>query len=124
MSGPQSEYVIFPKTHDLIKWLMEHTAAFPRNQRFLLAKRVQDAALDFYECLIAARKVTGRQRAEMLLRADVALETLRLHLRLCYELKLSSADQYKHVSQLVTEVGKLLGRWIQGPKSQSGGSGL
>ncbi|OQA22268.1 MAG: hypothetical protein BWY63_00910 [Chloroflexi bacterium ADurb.Bin360] len=109
-----SEYIIFPKTHDLVLWLMQTTQHFPRSQRFVMAKRVQDAALDFHDTLIAARKAPAAERERALLRADVALETLRLHLRLCQELHLLTGPQYSHVSALVVEVGKLLGAWRQG----------
>lgn len=87
---------------------------FPKSQRFVLAKRVQDTALDVYEALIEARKVDMQARVAVLRRADVALETLRLELRLCFELKLLSAGQYRHVSAMVVEVGKLLGAWHKG----------
>jgi hypothetical protein len=86
-----------------------------------MAKRVQDAALDFYELLIEARKVDAQQRKAVLLDADVKLETLRLHLRMCFELHLISSEQYKHVSHMITEVGKLLGTWRQGKQSDSQG---
>ena len=109
-----SEYIIFPKTHDLVLWLMQATQHFPRNQRFVMAKRVQDAALDFHDALIEARKAPAAERERVLLRADVALETLRLHLRLCQELHLLTGPQYSYVSALVVEVGKLLGAWRQG----------
>ncbi len=109
-----SEYPIYPKTYDLVRWLIERTQSFPKSQRFVMAKRVQDTVLDFYELLIEARKVSRRQRREILLHADVKLEMLRLHLRLCYELELLSSGQYQHVSKQVVEVGKLLGTWRQG----------
>lgn len=108
-----AEYPIFPKTHDLVLWLMERTVHFPKSQRFVLAKRVQDTVLDFYERLIAARKVSHAERAALLHQADVTLEMLRLELRLCYELRLLSSGQYAHVSAQVVEVGKLLGAWIK-----------
>ena len=109
-----SEYPIFPKTHDLEQWLMEQTMHFPRSQRFVLAKRVQDAVPDFCAVLIEARKVDPVRRREVLLQADVVLETLRLQLRLCHELRLLSSGQYRHVSQIVVKVGKLLGSWRKG----------
>lgn len=111
---PTSEYIIFPKAHDLVLWLLQATQNFPRNQRFVMAKRVQDAALDFHDTLIEARKAPAAERERALLRADVALETLRLHLRLCQELHLLTPQQYGYVSGLVVEVGKLLGAWRQG----------
>jgi hypothetical protein len=105
------ESPLFVKTHDLILWLIPATEKFPKSQRFVLAKRLQDAVLDFYACLIEARKVSVAQRGTVLLRADVELEKLRLSLRLCRELKLLGPDQYAHASRAVVEVGKLLGAW-------------
>jgi len=110
----QSEYPIFPKTHDLILWLTGRAMQFPKSQRFVLARRVQDAALDFYALLIEARKVERVERSRVLLQADVLLERLRLELRLCHELRLLSTEQYGHVSKMVVEVGKLLGSWRRG----------
>lgn len=114
-----TEYPIYPKTYDLILWLMQTTVNFPKSQRFVMAKRVQDTVMDFYDLLIAARKVDSQQRKQILLRADVKLDTLRLHLRLCRELRLFSPEQYQHVSRMVAEVGKLLGVWREGKKSGS-----
>lgn len=111
---PTSEYLIFPKTHDLILWLIQATQNFPRSQRFVMAKRLQDNALDFYDLLIAARKTSAAQRPTVLTQADVKLETLRLQLRLCLELHLLTPGQYSHVSDQVVEVGKLLGAWLYG----------
>lgn len=105
------EYPIFSKTYDLIAWLVPHTQKFPKSQRFVMAKRVEDAALNFQALIIKARKVTGAARAEVLLLADVELEVLRVSLRLCQDLKLLSFAQYEHVSKQVVEVGNLLGAW-------------
>lgn len=93
---PTSEYLIFPKTHDVILWLLQATQNFPRSQRFVMAQRVQEAALDFYDLLILARKTPAAERPAVLIRADVKLETLRLHLRLCQELRLLTPGQYSH----------------------------
>lgn len=105
------EYPLFPKTYDLLVWLLPHTQKFPKSQRFVLAKRAQDAALNFQALIIKARKVTGAARAEALTAADVELETLRLTLRLCHEMKLLSLSQYEYVSKMLSELGRLLGAW-------------
>lgn len=115
------EYPIFPKTYDLLLWLFQVTQGFPKSQRFVLAQRLQLCGLDFYERLIEARKVAVKPRREVLLRADVALETLRLELRLSHELRLLSLGQYQYVALQVTEVGRLLGSWRK--KIESGNDG-
>lgn len=102
---------IFAKTYDLLLWLIPQTQRFPKSQRFVVAKRVQEAAFSFYELIIEARKV--RPNRSVLLRADIELEKLRLYLRLCQDLTLLSFKQYEHGSRMMTEIGKMLGGWIK-----------
>lgn len=102
---------IFSKTYDLLQWLIPRTLGFPKSQRFVMALRVQQTALDFYELLVQAGK--GVDRAEALRRADVALEQLRLYLRLCKDLGLLGPRQYEHSARLTDEIGRLLGGWLK-----------
>ncbi len=103
------ESPIFSKTFDLLQWLLPATEKFPKSQRFVLAKRVQDAALNFYEAITAAG-VSSHKR-QHLEQADIELQRLRLYLRLSHELRFLSMGQYEHVSRMVVEIGKLLGGW-------------
>ena len=105
------ESPIFVRTHDLVLWLLERSESFPRSQRFVLTKRVQDTALDFQERLVEA--ALGRQEdlKNRLREADIELGKLRFYLRLCHELTWLSTGQYAHVSRMVAEVGRLLGGW-------------
>jgi len=106
------ESPIFACTHDMLSWLIPHTTNhFPRSQRFVMAKRVQDRALDFQELILEAGLSKGSQRAERLAQADIELAKLRFHLRLCHEMRLLSLGQYEHVARMVTEIGRLLGGW-------------
>ncbi len=112
--------VIFSRTYDLISWLIPRSLSFPRNQRFVVTRRLQDAALDFQESIIEANRRRGRGRLEYLVRADAALDKVRLYLRLAVRWEWLSEGQYKHVSGMVKEIGDLLGGWI---KQSSGTSG-
>jgi four helix bundle protein len=97
----------------LSSWLIPRTLEFPRHQRFVVTKRMQDAALDFQERIIEANRLRGRARLERLRRADAALDKVRLYLRLAVRWKWLSEGQYRHVSQMVKEIGDLLGGWIK-----------
>jgi hypothetical protein len=108
--------IIFTRTYDLISWLIPKTMAFPRNQRFVVTKRLQDAALNFQECLIKANRKSGRLRLERLKDADAALDTVRLYLRLAARWAWLSQGQYLHISKMVKEIGALLGGWIKQTK--------
>jgi len=113
------ESPIFTRTHDLLLWLIPQTLKFPREQRFVMARRVQDAALDLHERLLEAALSGGRRQGALLAEADILLARLRFHLRLCHELGLLEMGQYRHVAEMVTEIGRLLGGWrkslAQGP---------
>ena len=114
------EMVIFTRTFDLLSWLIPQTLRFPRAQRFVVTRRLQDAALDFQERIIEANRVQGRERLGLLRRADADLDRLRLYLRLAVRWEWLSEGQYQHVSEMVKEIGALLGGWI---KQASGTTG-
>lgn len=107
------EMVIFTRTYDFIAWLLPLTEKFPRSQRFVVTRRLTDAALDFQEHIIEANARRGRVRADTLRTADAELLKVRLYLRLCEKWQWLSPSQYRHASGLVAEIGRLLGGWLK-----------
>ncbi len=105
--------VVFTQTYDLLTWLLPHCDRFPKNQRFAVTKRLQDATLDFQEALYEANARSGQTRLGHLQSADAALNKLRLYLRLVHQWGWLSSGQYEHASRMVAEIGKLLGGWIR-----------
>ena len=103
---------IFTKTSDFLLWLLNHTEGFPKNERFRMAKRLEDSAFSFYELLIETSRTSKRKRA-ILIKADVELEKLRLFIRLSHQRKLTKMDQYHFDSETLVELGKLLGGWLK-----------
>jgi hypothetical protein len=103
------ESPIFTKTCDLLQWLIPATLKFPKDQRFVLAKRVQDTAFNFYGAITAAG-LSPRKRPH-LEQADIELQRLRQYVRLSHDLKFLSIKQYEHAAKMIVEVGKLLGGW-------------
>jgi hypothetical protein len=107
----QSEMPIFTRTFDLLTWLLPVADKFPRAHRFTVRQRLLDAAFDLRERLEEANIRRGAARREKLTQADEALARLRLYLRLAFQWGWLSPGQYRHVSALVAEVGRLLGGW-------------
>lgn len=106
-----TETPLFIRTFDFITWLMPVTERFPKTQRFLVSKRLLDAALDFQEIIVEANHARGRGRAERLAKADAELDKVRLYLRLIFKWTWLSEGQYFHAAEQVSEIGKLLGGW-------------
>lgn len=115
---------IFTRTYDFISWLIPQTMNFPRSQRFVVTKRLQDAALDFYELIIDANAYRGQARLALLRQADARLDRVRHYLRLCQNWGWLSQGQYQHAVTFVTEIGRLLGGWLkqnQAPRIEARG---
>ena len=106
------ESPIFVKTYDFTKWLLEHTIKFPKSQRFVMAKRIEEAVLNFYDLLLFAVKEEKDKKA-VLNNASFELERLKHYLRLCKDLNLLSVKQYEYSSREIVEIGKLLGGWLK-----------
>lgn len=104
------ESPIFARLHDLLLWLLRATRKFRREYRFTLALAINDQGLALQKALVAAA-LDRKSQAAHLLQADIALTDLRKTLLLCFELDLWDAGQYRHVSEMAQEVGRLLGGW-------------
>lgn len=102
---------IFTRTYDLLRWLLPATVKFPRQHRFVLATTLQQTAIQLQEQIIEA--VMTQQPRAILQQADITLAKLRTHIRLAHDLNLFSRGQYRHISAMVNEIGRLLGGWIK-----------
>ncbi len=107
------EMVIFTRSFEFLSWLIPRSMDFPRSQRFVVTRRLQDAALDLHERVVEANSCRDAARLERLCQASAALDKVRLYLRLSARWGWLSTGQYEHASQMVSELGRLLGGWIR-----------
>jgi hypothetical protein len=115
---------IFARTYDMLLWLVPRTLKFPRQYRFNLAQRIQDAAHALQRTLLEAALVRDPQQERgMLQRADVELSQLRLNVRLSHDLKLLDRKGYRHASEMLAEIGRLLGGWQRKNREGTGTEG-
>ena len=110
------ESPIFSKCYDLLRWLLPLTVKFPRQHRFVLAAAVQQSAMAFQDAIIEAAQ--GEAAMPALRRADVALNKLRLYMRLSLDLHLLSHRQYEYCAGMTAELGRLLGGWMRSASSR------
>jgi len=86
---------------------------FPRLYQRTVVQRMMGAALDCQEALFDAQSQGGSTRQRQLREADAALNKLRLYLRLAHHWRWLNDGQYRHVSEMVAEIGRLLGGWMK-----------
>jgi hypothetical protein len=104
------ESPIFIKSYEMLTWLLNHTKKFPKHQRFVMAKRMESAALDFHDEILRATRSGSKLKA--LGQADYHLARLKIYNRICKDLQLHSFRQYEHLASVLDEVGRLLGGWL------------
>lgn len=107
------DMIILTRTFDLLAWLLPKSARFPKVYRMTITHRLMNAALDFQEALFDAISQGGTTRRKHLRSADAHLNKLRLYLRLAHQWNWLNDGQYRHVSLMVAEIGRLLGGWIK-----------
>lgn len=117
------EMIVLTRLFDLLAWLLPKVERFPRAHRFTVTQRMMDAALDCQDSVFEAQSLRGAHRLGALTRADAALNRLRLYLRLAHRWQWMSDGQYRQVSEMVAEIGRLLGGWIRQCRQEEGRRG-
>ena len=106
------DMIILTRVFDLLAWLVPRVEKFPKLHRLTVTRRLLDAALDLQEALFDAHSQSGTTRQRHLRAADAHLNKLRLYLRLAHHWHWLNDGQYRHVSVMVAEIGRLLGGWV------------
>ena len=88
---------------------MHTTDKFPQKARFTYTDRLVNLALSVVEDFIEARY--SRNKIPILDAANMKLEKIRIFIRICYEQRYLSREQYEHAAMSINEVGKMLGGW-------------
>ncbi len=109
------EMILLTRTYDLLLWLIPKSERFPKSYRYSVTQRMMDATLNFQETLYDALSQSGTTRQKHLRMADAHLNKLRLYLRLAHHWQWLNDGQYRHVSEMVAEIGRLLGGWMKAP---------
>ena len=108
-----ADMILFTRTYDLLRWLLPRSEKFPKQYRSSITQRLRNALLDFQEVVLEANAVTDKIRLRLLRQADGHLAKIRLYVRLAFDWQWFSPGQYRHVSEMINEIGRLLGGWIQ-----------
>jgi len=82
---------------------------FPRQRRFTLGERIENAVLDVLEALVAAA-YSQDKRAD-LLQANRRINTARHLWRMAFELKTIGHKAYAQGSERMVELGRQIGGW-------------
>lgn len=111
----KKELPLFSLWYGLTGRLLERAGRFSKGLRPTLGNRLIERALDVLETVVKLQYT--RERRLLFREANLALERLRILLRLCFERRLLSTGQYEEFASEVDTASRMLGGWIR----QAGG---
>lgn len=100
---------VVEKHYRMILWMLPKIANFPKDQRFLLADRIEVLLLDILQLLIEA--VYTKENRSILAQVNLKLDFLRFMMRLAKDMKYVNMGSYDFFCQSAIEVGKMVGGW-------------
>lgn len=106
------ESPLFVKLFEFDQWVIPLTTKFPREQRFVVAAKLQQATLATHEAAIrAGQSTTPAAIARHLDDVAAELALIRFYLRLAHQLTCITVRQYEFASERLTEIGRLVEAW-------------
>ena len=102
---------VVEKQYQLILWMLPKMAKFPKDQRFLLADRIERLLLDILEMLIAA--VYTKRRSSLLMKVNMKLNVLRYLMRIACDMHYVNMNGYEYFSNSALEIGQMTGGWLK-----------
>ncbi|MEW6202572.1 MAG: diversity-generating retroelement protein Avd [bacterium] len=103
------EAIALTKAYDVVKWIMERAAKFPKSRRYSLGARMEDIALDILMKLVEANY--SRKKAELLQQTNHDIDKMRYLVRLSKDFNLLSIKQHEYISKELIELGRQVGGW-------------
>ena len=102
---------VVEKHYQLILWMLPKIANFPKDQRFLLADRIERILLDILEMLIEA--VYSKNKREILIKVNLKLDILRFMMRIAKDMRYVNVKAYDFFCQSALEIGRMVGGWLK-----------
>ena len=105
----KKEPPLFTQWYAVVGTLLERVGHFPKNLRPTLGNRLLDRSLDVLDLVVRLR-YTNR-RSKLFGEANLAIEQVRILVRLAFERRLLSNAQYAEIAEAVDTCGRMLGGW-------------
>ena len=103
--------IVVEKHYQMILWLLPKIANFPKDQRFLLADRIENLVLDILELLVKA--VYQKEKRALLIEVNLKLDILRFMVRIAKDMKYINIKAYDFFCRSAIEIGKMTGGWLK-----------
>jgi len=113
---------IYTRYYDLLGWILDRTAKYPKNMRFGLVQKIEQVSLYLLELMVEA--LYRRDRHVLYGAVNVEIEKLRVFLRLSHHRGLLSGDQLRFAVGELDEIGRMWHGWTGRKAHETGGESV
>jgi hypothetical protein len=99
--------------YQLMVWIIPKLAKFPRDQRFLLADKIQTLLCEVLEDLLFSSYSKPALAAARLKETNMKLEKLRYYFRLSKDLTYLPLKSHHYIATKLNEIGVQIGGWLK-----------
>lgn len=104
----------YQKYLELIYYTNDVIKKFPKSENFALTTQIRTSLYDGLKCLLySIRLYNKKDKLKYLNELDINLQVLKIQIRLAYKYKYISLKNYETWTELIANIGNMLGRWIE-----------
>lgn len=117
MAKKENDLIIYHKITNLLIFSKNLLKKYPKSERFDLCTDIKNCIYDSLKLVMFALKTQDSdKRFEYLQQVDVNLYFLKSLVRMSYEYKYITAQNYKSWNVNIDEIGKMIGGWLKNVK--------
>lgn len=107
-----SKLLVLRKLENFLVEIHPSLRKFPKSERFTLAQKIQNTALECIDHVLAAN-FDKANRSHHLLHARIAVERALLLIRTAHRLSMIDLKHYESFAEKLTELAKMLAGWAR-----------
>lgn len=100
---------IFQKSYILTVHIYRASSNFKREYKYTLGEKLKNLCNEMLDLVVEAN--SAKDKPQFIEKLDKKLETLRIHLRLAFDLKAISSGQLEVLNKQINEIGRQIGGW-------------
>jgi hypothetical protein len=101
---------------EFYKITYQYIQLFPKKDKYALGQKIDNLILDTIELIFLAASLSRRKKGEVLQKASLKIDLLKILTRLSKEVKALDNKKYIQLQQELQEIGKMIGGWIRSIK--------
>lgn len=111
MDHKNTEIPIIKNLYELYKIFYSYSVLFPKKDKYTLGSKCEMYIITTLELLLEASCAYREEKLELIKKANIKFDALKLFIRLLKDLDIIDDKKYFELQKRIQEIGKMLGGW-------------